>query len=181
MSIFQQRILPAANQLKDLEKIMETPYEYVVMLGTHISQLESVVQLVKSHGKKIFLHADLIQGLNNDDYAAEYLSQVIKPSGLISTRSNVILKAKQNGLLAIQRLFLLDSNALEKDYSLVERTRPDFIEVLPGIMPHIIKEVHEKTKIPIFAGGLIRSEEDVDKALQAGVVAVTTSRKDLWK
>jgi glycerol uptake operon antiterminator len=43
----------------------------------------------------------------------------------------------------------------------VERTRPDYIEVLPGVMPHIIKEVYEKTKIPIFAGGLIRSEEDV--------------------
>lgn len=181
MPIFHQKILPAANQLKDLEKMMETTYEYVVMLGTHISQLESIVQLVKRHNKKIFLHADLIHGLNNDDYAAEYLSQVIKPTGLISTRSNVILKAKQNGLLAIQRLFLLDTNALEKGYSLVERTRPDFIEVLPGVMPHIIKEVHEKTKIPIFAGGLIRSEEDVENALQAGAVAVTTSRKDLWE
>jgi glycerol uptake operon antiterminator len=59
----------------------------------------------------------------------------------------------------------------------VERTRPDYIEVLPGVMPHIIKEVHEKTKIPIFAGGLIRSEEDIENALQAGAIAHHFRRK----
>jgi glycerol uptake operon antiterminator len=82
--------------------------------------------------------------------------------------------------LAIQRLFLLDSSALEKSYTLLERTRPDFIEVLPGIMPHIIKEVRERSGIPIFAGGLIRSVSEVELALEAGATAVTTSNKELW-
>ncbi|MNY79153.1 Glycerol-3-phosphate responsive antiterminator [compost metagenome] len=52
---------------------------------------------------------------------------------------------------------------------------------MPGVMPHIIQEVLEKTGIPIFAGGLIRSVEDVENALRAGATAVTTSHKDLWK
>jgi glycerol uptake operon antiterminator len=181
MPFHQQQILPAAKKMKDLEKILETSYEYVVMLDSHISQLQSIVEMFKSHGKKILLHADLIHGLKNDDYAAEFLSQMIKPVGLISTRANVILKAKKNGILAIQRLFLLDTNALEKSYSLVERTQPDYIEVLPGVMPHIITEVHERTQIPIFAGGLIRTIADVENALSAGAVAVTTSRRDLWE
>lgn len=72
-------------------------------------------------------------------------------------------------------------SALEMSYSLLERTKPDFIEVLPGVMPDIIKEVHEKTGIPIFAGGLIRSVEDVENALLAGATTVTTSRKELWE
>ena len=91
------------------------------------------------------------------------------------------MKTKQNGLIAIQRLFLLDSSALEKSYTLLERTQPDYIEVLPGVIPHIIKEVKERSGIPIFAGGLIRSVSDVEQALGAGATAVTTSNTELWQ
>jgi len=181
MTFNNQRILPAARKVKDIEKLLKLSYEYIVILDTHISQISSIVQLAKSHGKKPLLHADLIEGLKNDEYAAEYLCQVVKPAGIVSTRAGVISKTKQNGLLAIQRLFLLDTNALEKGYSMLERTRPDFIEVLPGVLPHIITEVSERTGIPIFAGGLIRSVEDVELALSAGATAVTTSNTDLWK
>ncbi|WP_201798440.1 glycerol-3-phosphate responsive antiterminator, partial [Lysinibacillus fusiformis] len=45
----------------------------------------------------------------------------------------------------------------------------------------IIQEVHEKTGIPILAGGFIKSEQDVLQALTAGATAVTTSRQNLWK
>ncbi|TAI19358.1 glycerol uptake operon antiterminator GlpP, partial [Bacillus velezensis] len=44
-----------------------------------------------------------------------------------------------------------------------------------------IQEIKEKTGIPIFAGGFIRTEEDVEQALKAGAVAVTTSNTKLWK
>ncbi len=181
MPFQRQSILPAVRKMKDLEKLISSSYEYLVLLDSHISQLKSIVDLANTHGKQMLLHADLIEGLKNDEYAAEFLCQVIKPAGLISTRANVIIKTKQNGLLAIQRLFLLDTNALEKSYTLLERTKPDYIEVLPGIMPHIIREVHERTGIPIFAGGLIRTVEDVENAVAAGATAVTTSRAELWK
>lgn len=55
------------------------------------------------------------------------------------------------------------------------------IEVLPGAMPSIIAEIHQRIQIPIFAGGFIRSIDDVNNALQAGAAAVTTSNKQLWK
>jgi glycerol uptake operon antiterminator len=174
------KILPAVRSMKDFEKLLEMPYEYIVLLDSHVANLQNIVQIAKKRGKKMLLHADLIQGLKNDDYAAEFLCQVIRPAGLISTRSNVIAKTKQNDLIAIQRVFLLDTNALEKSYALMERTRPDYIEVLPGLMPHIIREVHEKTGIPIIAGGLIRTAQEVENALAGGAVMVTTSRIELW-
>lgn len=181
MTFNNQCILPAARKVKDIEKLLNYSYEYIVILDTHISQINSIVQLAKANGKKPLLHADLIEGLKNDEYAAEYLCQVVKPTGIVSTRAGVISKTKQNGLLAIQRLFLLDTNALEKGYSMLERTNPDFIEVLPGVIPHIIKEVSHRTGIPIFAGGLIRTIKDVEEAIEAGATAVTTSNIDLWK
>ena len=181
MTFTNQRILPAARKVKDLERLLKLSYEYIVILDTHISQISSIVQLAKLHGKKPLLHADLIEGLKNDEYAAEYLCQVVKPAGIVSTRAGVIAKTKQNGLLAIQRLFLLDTNALEKSYAMFKRTRPDYIEVLPGVIPHMITEVSERTGIPVFAGGLIRTVNDVEQAISAGASAVTTSNAELWK
>ncbi len=167
--------------MKDLEKLLTRPFKYIVILDTHIGQLQPLVQLAKSHGKQPLLHADLIGGLRNDEDAAEYLCQVIKPAGIISTRAGVITKTKQNGILAIQRLFMLDTNALEKSYALVQKTEPDYIEVLPGVIPHMIKEVKERTGIPVIAGGLVRTVEEVEEAVRAGAVAVTSSRKELWQ
>lgn len=181
MSFHHQTILPAVRKIKDLEKLMELPYEYIVILDTHIGHVQSVVQLAKAKGKKVILHADLIEGLKNDEHAAEYLCQAIQPVGIVSTRSGVIAKAKKKGLLAIQRLFLLDTNALERSYAMLEQTRPDYIEVLPGVIPHMIAEVSQRTEIPIFAGGLIRSTDDVEAAIQAGARAVTTSNVQLWQ
>lgn len=176
-----QRILPAAKHMKQLEGILDSSYEYAVFLDTHVAQLRSLYQLARSRNKQMLLHADLVQGLKHDEYAAEYLCQEIQPFGIISTRSGVIATAKKKGILAVQRVFLLDTIALEKSYALVDKTRPDYIEVLPGIVPPMIKEVSERTGIPILAGGLIRTPEDVEAAFGAGAAAVTTSNKQLFE
>lgn len=181
MSFHGQKILPAAKQMKQLEQILESRYQYGVLLDTHIARLGQMYRLIREAGKSMFLHADLIQGLKNDEYAAEYLCQEIRPDGLISTRSSVILKAKQKGIAAIQRVFLLDTLALEKNYALLEKTKPDYIEVLPGAMPHMIDEVYRRTGIPIFAGGLIRTPMQVEEAIAAGALAVTTSSRELFR
>lgn len=174
-------ILPAIRDLKDIDKAIEMESEYIVLLNTHIGQLKSLVKMIKSKDKKVLLHADLVQGLKNDEFAAQYLAQDIKPDGLISTRRNVLVTAQKSNLITIQRLFLLDSIALQSSYQMLKTIQPDCVEILPGIIPHIIKEVHEETKIPVIAGGLIRSQEEVDAAIEAGAIAVTTSNRKLWK
>lgn len=94
--------------------------------------------------------------------------------------ADVIADVKKRGIVAIQRLFVLDSNALEHNLQSCKRVNPDYIEVLPAILPGIIKEIHEETGIPIIAGGLIRTEKDVKEALKNDAVRVTTSANHLW-
>lgn len=181
LNIVNQKILPASSSMKEFELFLESPFEIGVFLDLHIAQLKHVDSMAKSHGKKMIYHMDLINGIKSDDYATEYICQEYRPYGLISTKKSVILKAKQKGVIAVQRIFLIDSHALEKSYSLIEKTKPDYIEVLPGAMPWLIKEVNERVNIPIFAGGLIRTVEEVERALEAGATAITTSKTDLWK
>jgi glycerol uptake operon antiterminator len=176
-----QKILPAAKSIKDFEKLMKTKFEYIILLDSHVAQLQALMNLANRHRKKVLLHVDLIQGLRSDEYAAEFLCQTVKPAGLISTRTPVVSVAKKKSLIAIQRIFLLDTHALETSYRLLKSFKPDYIEVLPGIIPHIIKEVSENTGVPILAGGLIRSMKEVDEAIDAGAVAATTSSENIWR
>ncbi|RSK51777.1 glycerol-3-phosphate responsive antiterminator [Bacillus canaveralius] len=175
-----QKILPASSSMKEFEIFLDSPYQIGVFLEMHIAQLKNVNAMARQHNKKMIYHVDMIHGIKNDDYATEYICQEYRPYGLISTKSSVIHKTKQKGVIAVQRIFLIDSHALEKSYKLVEKTKPDYIEVLPGAMPWMIKEVKERLNTPIFAGGLIRSPEEVKNALKAGAVAITTSKTDLW-
>lgn len=166
--------------MKGFEQFLDSPYEIGVFLDLHIAQCKHVSRLAKQQGKKLIYHVDLIHGIKNDEYATEYICQEFKPYGLISTKANVIVKAKQKGVTAIQRVFLLDSHALVKFYKLIEKTQPDYIEVLPGAMPWMIAEIKERVNVPIFAGGLIRKAEEVRAALKAGAEAITTSKRELW-
>lgn len=50
---------------------------------------------------------------------------------------------------------------------------PDFVEILPGILPRIITEISTQTPVPIIAGGLLRDKADV-------IAAVSTSAPSLW-
>lgn len=175
-----QKILPASANMKDFERFLESSFEIGVFLDLHISQLKNVSLMAKQRNKKMIYHVDLIQGIRNDEYATEFICQEFNPYGLISTKSGVILKAKQKGVIAIQRIFLIDSHALEKSYKLIKKTQPDYIEVLPGAMPWMIKEVKEHLQTPILAGGLIRNSDEVLNALEAGATSITTSKTELW-
>lgn len=176
-----QTVIPAARNMKDFEFLMTEPSQLVILLDSHIAQVQSLLNIARQHQKKVILHADLVQGLKHDEHGAQYLCQCAKPAGLISTHSSVISVAKKRGILAIQRIFLLDSHSLRTSFRMLQSSQPDFIEVLPGIMPEVIREVRETTDIPVLAGGFIRSKSDIDKIIAAGASAVTTSHRELWK
>ncbi|MDQ0428892.1 MULTISPECIES: glycerol-3-phosphate responsive antiterminator [Caryophanaceae] len=174
-------VLPVLRNMKEFERLLDSDHEYIIFLEIRLAQLKQLVQAAKKAKKKVILHVDLIQGLKTDAYGFEYLVREVKPDGIVSTRSNVIALAKKNNLLTIQRLFLLDSQALEHNIKLINQVTPDYIEILPGIIPSVIKEVFDKTGIPVIAGGLIRTKEDIQLAYDGGAKAISTSQPELWE
>ncbi|WP_157037659.1 glycerol-3-phosphate responsive antiterminator [Ornithinibacillus californiensis] len=175
-----QGVLPAVRSMKDFEHVLDSKHENIIVLETRLSQLQNMVKYLRQANKNVFIHADLIQGLKVDEYGLEYLINNIKVDGIISTRGNVISTAKKHRIMGIQRLFAIDSHAINHNVKLCKSIQPDYIEVLPGIIPHIMREIHEETGIPVIAGGLIRTKEEVENTLNGGAAAVTTSNKELW-
>ncbi|MDD9149452.1 glycerol-3-phosphate responsive antiterminator [Sporolactobacillus sp. CQH2019] len=180
MLFAEKSVIPAVNNMKDYEKLLEMPIRSIVVLDSYVSQIAEMVRMAKRHRKHLFLHADLIQGLKNDLYAAEFICQDVRPAGIISTRSAMLDVAKKRGLVTVLRIFLLDSRSIETSYRQLDQMRPDMVEVLPGLIPSMIGEVRRRTGIPVIAGGLIRTREEVENAFNAGAVAVSTSNKELW-
>ncbi|WP_026907154.1 glycerol-3-phosphate responsive antiterminator [Paucisalibacillus globulus] len=179
--ISERNIFPVLRDMRYFEKILNSQHEIVVFLETRVSQLKDLVNFAHQHNKKVFVHADLVKGLKADEYGIEYLVRNVKADGIISTRGNAISFVKKNNVIGILRLFALDSHALDNNLKMCKKVQPDYIEVLPGILPGILTEVHEKTGVPVIAGGLIRSEQDVLYALENGAKAVSTSNPELWQ
>lgn len=173
-------LIPAVRQIKDFEKALATEYDWIILLTTRLAQLKSLVSYAQGKNKRVIVHIDLVQGLATDEYGVEFLAREVKPDGIISTRGIVIEQAKKYGLLAIQRLFLLDSLSLDSNAKLTGRTKADYIEVLPGMMPKVIMEIKKQTDIPIIAGGFITNQKEIKQAIEAGAIAVSTSTKELW-
>ena len=62
----------------------------------------------------------------------------------------------------------------------LEKVRPDFLEVLPGVMPKTIRKICKIVHTPVLAGGLIADKEDVINALNAGAMAISTTNPTVW-
>ncbi|GAG31133.1 unnamed protein product, partial [marine sediment metagenome] len=98
-----------------------------------------------------------------------------------TTKNNLINIAKKEGLIAIQRLFLLDSAALKTGEQILKHNQPDAVEILPGIAaPYFIEHVYKELLCPVIAGGLISDKSEIEKLFQKGVLAISTSIKELW-
>lgn len=174
-------VIAAVKEDAELRHALSSDCQVIFLLYGTILNIGSLVEQVHERGKTCFVHIDLIDGLSNREIAVDALVKLSRPDGIISTRAPQIRRAQQLGILAIQRVFLLDSMSLQNILSAKDTIQPDFLEVLPGVIPSVIAEITARTSVPVIAGGLIRSKQDVIQALQAGVVAVSTSCQAVWK
>lgn len=55
------------------------------------------------------MHIDLVDGLSAREVAVNSLIALCHPDGIISTHPSLIRRARHQGLLTIQRAFILDS------------------------------------------------------------------------
>lgn len=173
-------IIAAVNDLDKLDTAIRSPSEIIFLLTGNIINLKSIVDKVKASNMEICVHIDLIEGFSRDGIVVEYISQYIKPNGIISTRSNLINIAKKLDMFAIQRLFLLDYLSVDTGIKSLHSTKANAVELLPGIMPKVTEHISKETNIPIITGGLIKDKEDVISNLKAGAIGISTSKEEIW-
>jgi glycerol uptake operon antiterminator len=174
-------VVAGLRRSADVDGAIRHGVEVLFILGEDIFALQESV--IKAHGRErlILAHVDLIKGIGRDEAGVRFLARDLGVDGIVTTRGNLIGPAKREGLIAVQRLFVLDSESLEAGVPAVERAAPDAVEVLPGVILPLIAPLLKATRLPpLIAGGLIRTRAQVDEILAAGAIAVSTSEEALW-
>lgn len=151
----------------------------VFILYGDICNISTLVQRIHAAGKFAIVHVDLIAGLASKEVAVNFIRSQTEADGIISTRQSFIRRAKELGLAAILRVFLLDSISLES-LGKMPANLPDCLDILPGTMPKILRRVCADAKVPVLTGGLIADKEDVMAALDAGATAISTTNQAVW-
>ena len=174
-------VIAAVKDMDGLEKCCQLEdIKVIFILFGDICNISEIVRKIKEKEKMAVVHVDLINGLSPKEIAVDFIKNNTAADGIITTKPGLIKRAKELGLFTVLRFFLIDSMALENVRTLPGGVRPDVIEILPGLMPDIIRNICQDLKTPIIAGGLITDRESVMAALTAGAVCVSSTNQNVW-
>lgn len=174
-------VIPACRSDEQLMSAIDSQVEIIFILESNVYDFGKKVMAIKNSGKKAFVHFDLINGLSQDNSALEYVVDTCEPHGIITTRKNLITAGKKLGVYTIQRMFLIDTTSIVSAINMARQTKPDAIEILPGILPKVIRAIHKQIDTPIITGGLVTHETEIANAFKAGAMGVSVSKKELWE
>ncbi len=174
-------VIPACRTEADFACALQLPNApSLIILFGDINTLPEILQRAEAAGKLLLIHLDLLDGVGRDRAGILFLAK-LGVKGLVTTKPQLGKMASQEGMRVIQRMFLLDSESLRTGIHILKGFRPDAIEALPASTPaSVLAELQAATDVPILAGGLVRSAEDVNRAIANGACAVSASQRELW-
>lgn len=141
--------------------------------------LGPIVERIHAAGKHAAVHLDLVDGLSADPQGVAWLAR-IGADAIITSHGRLIGAIREEGAIAILRLLLSRRTHLDSAFTVVSRTKPDVVEVLPGVLLPSLADVMPRFDVPLLAGGFIRTREDARAVLAAGAAGITTSAEKLW-
>lgn len=160
------------------QQALESPAQVIFYLSASLLTVKERVQQAHAAEKYVMVHMDLAEGIGRDRAGIRYLAQC-GVDGIISTKAQLIRLAKEQALITVQRFFALDSKGMESIEEMLRSTNPHLMEIMPGVIGKAIRRFH-KSGIPVIAGGLIETKQEVTDALGAGATAVSTGQQKLW-
>jgi glycerol uptake operon antiterminator len=164
----------------DLERALAGDHAAIFVLGGDVFRMLERVRRRPYRRPFICVNMDMVGGVASDPSGIRFLAREV--DGVISTHRNVVQIARSNGALAIQRLFAIDTSAVERGLKVLRQADPDAVEILPGLaFPEIVESYRAALNKPVLAGGLIKDRPTAAAILEAGAVGVSTSDHRLWK
>lgn len=178
--LLKNPVIPAIKDEKTYKAAVDSPNKIVFIILSNLMEIENMVKVLKEKNKKVYIHIDMIEGLSSSNYVVDYVVTRINPDGIITTKQNIALYALKHKLKVIRRFFILDSFSLEKTFQAATEMKYTAIEILPGLMPKIIKKLSKKITCPIIVGGLIEDKDDIINAINAGALSISTTNIEMW-
>lgn len=175
-----QIMVAAIKDENTCKQAIESKAKTVFVLKGDICDINEIVEMCHEANKTVFLHIEMMDGFGKDEAALKFIATKIKPDGIITTKATLAKCAKTLGLRVVFRVFLIDSSSINSAIMNIKRCNPDYVEILPGLIPELIDAVGQKVNCKMIAGGLISKEEHVREAFKYNIIACSTSESKLW-
>jgi glycerol uptake operon antiterminator len=174
---------PVIASVKDdaaLVRALASKCQTLFILYGDITNIESIVNRAKKDGRTVLVNLDMVDGYATRAVAIKHLQRRTHADGILSSKAVLVRAAKDLGMIAVHRLFMIDSFAYHQLPDQARSSQADCLEILPGCLPRVIGWIRGDTDLPLIAGGLVCDANDVVTALRAGAEWVATSDQSLW-
>ena len=173
-------VMPAILDDSVIDQFVESTSLSCILAQFSLTDLESVIRRIKDGSDQlVIVNIDSIIGLAQDRGGVEYLAK-IGADGVVTTRSSLISRGAEAGLVTVQKLFVTDRSNLHRAASAVQGAKADLLQIMPSpVLPFVADHPIMQLR-PVIAGGFIRDQVDIDRALEHGAIAVSVSSPELW-
>ena len=144
----------------------------LVMLGPTIERLRD---------SKVFtiLNLDSIPGLSSTPDGLEYCNH-LGVQGILSTQAAAVTRAPSFGMLSVQKGFVTDRNYAQRLRQSIKQNRPHMVQLMPAPVIPMLEHSFFDSLPPFMTSGFVRTEQQIEEALELGAVAVSTTAENLW-
>ena len=178
MDCLEQNPVIAAVAEDKWNAAIASPAQVVFYLSADLMTVRQRIAQCHAVGKHILVHIDLAEGIGKDRAGIRFLADC-GVDGVITTKAQMIRFAKEQGLLTVQRFFALDSKGMDSIDEMLHNTNPHLMEIMPGVIGKAIARF-SRGRVPVIAGGLVQTKQEVTEALSCGATAVSTGQQTLW-
>jgi glycerol uptake operon antiterminator len=170
----------AITSESQLDEALASRVEIVFILRGDGLSLRPTIRRVHEAGKMVAVHLDLVDGIRPDAAGVTWLART-GADAVISSRGQLMQGIRREGLVAIHRLLLVRRNLVDTAVHAVTKSGADIVEILPGVILPDVRGYLTRIRVPLLAGGFIRTEVEAVAALRSGAAGVTTSSPELWR
>ncbi|MCL6499797.1 MAG: glycerol-3-phosphate responsive antiterminator, partial [Firmicutes bacterium] len=121
-------VVPAVRSLEDVEEARRRGAAAIFFFKGDVFGLREALARCGDSGIPVYVHLDLVEGVGKDAAGIRLLRE-LGAAGVVSTRGPLLREARAAGLLAIHRVFMVDSEALRTGTAAVRASEPDLVEV----------------------------------------------------
>ena len=103
---------PVVASVKDeegLDAVLRSECKIVFLLHGSVLDLPSIVQRLKDDGRIVLVNVDLIEGFAGKEVVVRYVKEKTSADGILSSKAFMVRAARELGLFAVHRFFLIDS------------------------------------------------------------------------
>ena len=150
-------VIASITKLEQIDAAVNSTVERVNLMTGDILKLRDIVNRLHPQAKSV-CSSEMVSGIGRDNSAVQYLADSYKIDGSLRRR-RIRYWLRQAGISSIQRVFAIDTTALRTAVKMIGQARPDEVELMPGLMPRVIRDLKKEIHCPLIVGGFYEARK----------------------